>query len=72
MKFMVFNKERQLQCIVWNQTMETRQKTYVKCLIASVKINVMGAYADGKWISEKCNLLPKTPLSWYKQTTKPE
>lgn len=27
---------------------ENTIKTYVKCLIASVKINVMGAYADGK------------------------
>lgn len=34
------------------------------------KINVMGAYADGKWISEKYYLLQKKPPSWYKQTSK--
>lgn len=50
--------------------METRQQTYVKCLIASVKINVMGAYADGKWISEEYYLLQKNNPSWYKQTSK--
>lgn len=50
--------------------METRQKTYVKCLIAKRQNKCNGGVCRWEMNFGKVQFVAKKPTSWYKQTSK--